>query len=348
MRIGIIVNPHARRAQDPSLVAGLEAICREFPALHCQLTVTEHPTALREAIGRFADQRIDVLATYGGDGTLTATLTEAQRVFGSELPLWLPLAGGTINTIAKNLGASGTPTTRLRGALSLLAKSGDLPFRPQATLRITSSDEVPLDFATLRPQQSVAKTSGERTGFLASAAMGARFLAAYTSSPSRGLLSASLLGLRTIGSSLIPGGGRFARWLFAPLQTQLTVDGITQPDPSYRLLIASTIPDVGLGMRVPWQAGRSLDRFQLIASSLPVTANALQIHRMLLGKPLVGQPHLDALAQQVTMTFPQPEPIVLDGELFCAARLHLSMGPTLRILSPAVAPQGIEPRTLRV
>jgi hypothetical protein len=34
--------------------------------------------------------------------------------------------------------------------------------------------------------------------------------------------------------------------------------------------------------------------------------------------------------------------------MFCAKRLDLAIGPTLRVLSPVVAPQGLEPRTLRV
>ena len=69
---------------------------------------------------------------------------------------------------------------------------------------------------------------------------------------------------------------------------------------------------------------------------------------MLRGEPLLGTPHLDALARSVTLQFAEAEPVVLDGEMFCAKRLDLAIGPTLRVLSPVVAPQGLEPRTLRV
>ncbi len=348
MRLAIVINPNARRAQDPSLVPALEAICREAPKVSYQICVTHNLAELSAAIERIAKQGVDVLCPCGGDGTLTATLSAAQQVFGDKLPLWLPLAGGTMNTVAKNLGARTGPQAMLRSLLARTPTDELPPHRIQATLRIASRGEVPLDLQTLRAQADRPSVEAERVGFLASAAMGARFLAAYTASPTRGLWSASVLGLRTIGSSLIPGGGAFARWLFAPLRASLSVDGTAYPEPSYRLMIASTIPDVGLGMKVPWQAGSRPDRFHLVASSLPVTSNALQLHRMLLGKPLVGQPHLDTLAERVAMTFTQPEPIVLDGELFCAERLELSLGPTLRVISPVVAPQGIEPRTLRV
>ena len=347
MRLGIIVNPRARRAGRAGFSSQLEAICKATPGLTVHLRQTHSPAELDEAMRALADRGIDILAPCGGDGTLTATLTAAYRVFGTQLPSWLPLAGGTMNTIARNLGAQAQPAKRLAQMCRSLAR-GEWHAQPQATILVHSDGEVPLNLATLRPSDKARPARSERIGFLCSAAMGARFLAAYSASPHRGLLSASLLAMRTIASSLIPGGGPLARWLFTPLAAQLCVDGAVQPDPTYRLLIASTVPDVGLGMRVPWQAGSVSDRFHLIASSLSTVKNAIQVPRMLRGLPLCGQPHLDVLAKQTSLVFIQPEPIVLDGELFCAQRLDLHIGPTLRVISPGVAPQGIEPRTLRV
>ena len=57
-----------------------------------------------------------------------------------------------------------------------------------------------------------------------------------------------------------------ARWLFSPADVTLTVDGEALPTEAYRLLVASTVPDVGMGFRVPWQAGREPGRFHLVAS----------------------------------------------------------------------------------
>lgn len=348
-RLGIIVNPRARRASQPGIVSELEAICRRTPGLSFRIFLTRSPAELDAAMQSLADLGTDILAPCGGDGTLTATLSAAYRVFGPSLPSFLPLAGGTINTIARNLGANEPPQKRLTKVLHSLAHHRDgLAHRLQATVLVRSHGELPLNFQTLSPRGDIPQVSGERIGFLCSAAMGARFLAAYTATPHRGLLSASVLAIRTIASSLIPGGGPLARWLFSPLPTELWVDGLRQSEPTYQLLIASTVPDVGLGMRVPWRAGSVTDRFHLIASSLSTVKNALQVPRMLRGEPLRGSPHLDTLASTSTLKFEQPEPIVLDGELFCAQRLDLSIGPTLRVISPEVAPQGLEPRTLRV
>ncbi|MBL8631872.1 MAG: hypothetical protein JNM40_01525 [Myxococcales bacterium] len=347
MRLGIIVNPRARRAGRVGFSSQLAAICKDVPDLRVHVCETHSPSELDEAMRRLADRGIDILAPCGGDGTMTATLTAAYQVFGSQLPHWLPLAGGTMNTIARNLGAHTPPEQRLRQLCEAI-RSGQWHCKPQATIVVHSDGEVPLSLTTGRPCTDEQPEQKQRIGFLGSAAMGARFLAAYSASPHRGILSASVLALRTIASSLIPGGGPLARWLFAPLTAQLRVDGTLHSEPTYRLLIASTVPDVGLGMRVPWQAGSVSDRFHLIASSLSTVQNALQVPRMLRGLPLCGQPHLDVLARQTTLTFAQPEPIVLDGELFCAQHLDLNIGPTLCVISPGVAPQGIEPRTLRV
>ena len=347
-RLGLIVNPRARRASQPGMVSELEDICHRTPGLSFRIFLTHSQAELDAAMQRLADLGTDILAPCGGDGTLTATLSAAYRVFGPSLPSFLPLAGGTINTIARNLGANEPPQQRLTKVLHSLGQEGGLAHRLQATVLVRSHGEFPLNFQTLGPRVDIPQVSGERIGFLCSAAMGARFLAAYTATPHRGLLSASVLAIRTIASSLIPGGGPLARWLFSPLPTELWVDGLRQPEPTYQLLIASTVPDVGLGMRVPWRAGSVTDRFHLIASSLSTVQNALQVPRMLRGEPLRGSPHLDTLAVTSTLRFEQPEPIVLDGELFCAQHLDLSIGPTLRVISPEVAPQGLEPRTLRV
>lgn len=336
MRVGVVVNPHAWRVKKTALVAEVQAVCQKARRVFCTVWVTQNQQDLDRALEQARD--LDLLVPCGGDGTLTATLSAAHRVLGHALPRCLPLAGGTMNTVARNLGHTGHPAAHLAQCLSLLERGVELPHRLQGTLLARTEGEVPFGGPT------TPKTCRERLGFLASAAMGARFLAAYTTSPRRGLVAASMLGARTVASCLWPGGGSFARWLFSPLPAKLTVDGQTLPQPSYRLFLASTIADVGLFMKVPWQAGHNPQRFQVIASSLSLWENAIQMPRMLTGQPLVGQPHFDSLARHARLELARPEPIVLDGELFCAETVEFSVGPVLRV----VAPQGIEPRTLRV
>ena len=164
--------------------------------------------------------------------------------------------------------------------------------------------------------------------------MGARYLSAYDSHPQRGPLWATWLALRTVGSSLIPGGGGFARWLFALTPTALSIDGQAQPESAFRTILCATVPDVGLGFRVPWQAGAVPGRFHVVASGIGITKNALQLPRMLRGQPLSGTPHVDRLAQTATLRFDSPQQLTLDGEVFAGSQVALSLGSPLHILLP--------------
>jgi diacylglycerol kinase family enzyme len=271
-------------------------------------------------------------------------VSAAIAVYGGTLPPLCILPGGTMNTCARNLGVRGKPEAvlgRLIENLRLASEAGlaAVPRYFQEVMRVVTLGERPLDGRSGQPAAdddggAGLKSSEPRTryGCILSAAMGARYLAAYSRRP--GLLWASFLGLRTIGSSLIPGGGPFARWLFERTPAELVVDGEPISESAFRLLLCATVPDVGLGFRVPWRAGCVRGRFHLIASSLPITKNALQLLRMQRGQPLRGSPHLDRLAATATVRFATPQPLTLDGELFAASAVTLSLGPPLEILLP--------------
>src|SRR6185503_14062798 len=128
-------------------------------------------------------------------------------------PAFAILRGGTVNTIAQNLDIHGKPEeilTRLVAA----SRNGGLPTVGQDLLEVNGL-----------------------YGFLFASLMGARFLEAYYGGIHPGVVSAALLTARTMVSSLIQG--RMARWLFAPAEVRLTVDGERRPAEAYRLLVAS-------------------------------------------------------------------------------------------------------------
>lgn len=378
MHIGIVVNPRARRARDPQLAERLQALCdasARAGGAHGTVAVVggDGPDAVERVLASLLHKGIDVLAPCGGDGTLMTVMSAlgrqraaaagARDLRGAPLPALLILPGGTMNTTARNLGLgrlrpAHPARTLAEGLLGWALAAGrtrkglaGLPRFPQELLHVTTIDEAPFDRA--QPLGGVpAQPAGggpalradglsvERCGFLFGAAMGARFLAAYASGARPGPARATWLALRTIGSSLIPGGGRFARWLFGRVPAELLVDtgdgaGLRRaPLSLFRLFLASTIPDVGLGMQVPWRAGYVPQRFQLVASDLGIGQNVRQLGRILRGRPLTGQPHLDALAVRARLQFTSRQPFTLDGDLFTAAAVELRLGPQLDVLGP--------------
>lgn len=302
MKLAVILNPNAlgvRRA--PGLGDRLRRV-----AGGAEIVATRTPGELAAAARRFADDGVELVATCGGDGTNLSTLTELVRAYGRQrLPAFAILRGGTVNTIAANLGIRGRPE-ELLGRIVAAARNGGVPSVGQDLIEVNG-----------------------QYGFLFASLMGARFLEAYYGGLHPGVASAALLTARTMVSSLVQG--RTARWLFSPAEVALTVDGEELPPEAYRLLVASTVPDVGMGFRVPWRAGREPGRFHLVASGLSTTSMALQLGRVFGGRPLHGTPHLDRLAARVDIRFGAPQSYTLDGDLFRASEVSLATGPRLQI-----------------
>lgn len=334
MRVALILNQKAKRTRDPALASQLEQAARTI-GVQAVVVPTQSVEDLPQALASVRSGGCDVLSLCGGDGSLAALLAAAAPIFPT-LPPLIILPGGTMNTVARNLGLRGSIASQWQRALRCVQQAHDvsrLPLGRVDALRATIFDERPLQ--RTEPDLSAPPTQTTRYGFIFGAAMGARYLAAYDSNPKRGPAWATWLALRTVGSSLIPGGGPFARWLFSATSAVLEIDGVTQPESLFRIVLCATVPDVGLGFRVPWQAGRVPGRFHVVASGIPITRNALQLPRMLRGQPLSGSPHVDRLAQTARLTFERPQQLTLDGEVFSGSDISLSVGPTLQVLLPS-------------
>ncbi len=182
MRIGIVVNPRARGAQDPRLPGRLQAL-GERPGIACQTVTTARPEDLPETVAGLG--ALDVLGVCGGDGTLMATLSALLAAPAGALPALLLMPAGTMNTVAKNLGLPPRPEALLRATLAAAQPGGlsAVPFWPQETLRVRTYGETPYSAAP-PPAAAAPLTEAllqalprrERCGFLFSGAMGAHRL----------------------------------------------------------------------------------------------------------------------------------------------------------------------------
>lgn len=332
--IGIIVNPRARRGKDPGLPGRLEQVIRAHRAEdRCELVVTPDLSALCEAAAGFARRGVTLVGTCGGDGTTMAVLTalhQAYGAYGARLPRLFILRGGTVNTVARNLHLRGSPERVLDQVLAACAGP-----RGEAGLPVWEQDLVRVRSRRDAGPRADGAWDEEHHGCLFAAAMGARFLQTYYALPRQGIGWATMLVLRTVGSTAV--GGALARRLFAETEARLEVDGEELPAGGFRLFLAATVADVGLGMRVTWQAGRSPGRFHMVASRLPLSAMARQLPRVLSGAPLSSPEeavHVDRLACALRLRFPAPQPYTLDGDLFTASEVAVDIGPRLQVVRP--------------
>ena len=306
MQLAVLVNPRARGVRrDPGLAARLAAVVGARGEV-----ITTSPERLPEVCRTLCARGAALVALCGGDGTGQATITELLRAYragGRAAPSLALLRGGTVNTVARNLGIIGDPARILASITLALDRGLALP-------RIT---------------QPILSVNG-RHGFLFAAALGARFLELYYEAAEPGPARAAYLAARVSSSALV--GGALATRLFRPAGVAITVD---EDEPVYlsaRLLVASTVVDVGVGMRICPRATALPDRFQLIASGLAPSEMARQLPAVLAGRALVGTPHLDRLAARALLQFDSDEPYTLDGELFRAREITIALDAPLSIV----------------
>lgn len=240
-------------------------------------------------------------------------LTALARAFEpGRMPSVGVVPAGTVGTLARNFGLARTSIRRIveaAGTPSTACTGGSL----RATLRVRDG------------------SGAERVGFIFGAGMVAHFFDRYDRSVRPGLAAAAVIAARTFVGSLV--GSRFAEQVLAPVRCTLAVDGDRRTETAWSLVVASVVRDLGLHFHVTYRAGREPDRFHVVASGLAPPALGRQMPRVLAGRPLRGDPRVDALARSLRIDFEGPrDSYVLDGDVFQASSVTVDPGPAVRIL----------------
>ena len=312
MTIDVIVNRKARRlSSDTPLRRALLAA-----AAHGHARI--HETASLQDLDRVASQiaahPTDGVVLAGGDGSHMGGVSALSRAFGGDPPPVALAPCGTVCTIARNLGMRGTSRAWTERVVRA-ACNGTARIERRMTLRVRDDG------------------GGERVGFIFGAALVARFFEVYDAAPIQGLVTAAGIAARVFAGSFF--GSPLALRILERTRCTVTVDGSRHGADEWSLLLASVLRDVGLHLRATYRAGESLDRFHVVASGLPPHALGPQLPRVLAGRSLSGQPHIDALARSLEVAHgTSRDAYVLDGDVFQARHIRVETGPVLRILMP--------------
>jgi hypothetical protein len=173
---------------------------------------------------------------------------------------------------------------------------------------------------------------GDRVGFIFGAGLVAHFFDAYYARSTLGPTAAAAIVARVFAESFY--GGELAARILARVPGVLAVDGERQTPRAFSLIAASVVEDLGLHLRLLYRAGSRTDRFHLVASSLSARELGPQLPRVLAGRRLSGEAHVDTLAREAELAFTEPPGCyVLDGDVFPAGRVTVSPGPVLDYLS---------------
>jgi diacylglycerol kinase (ATP) len=310
VRVDVIVNRCARHLRtDDGARARLVRAAEGRATVHETRSVAE----LEAVAVLLADRGTDAVLLAGGDGSYMAGTTALHRAFGSAMPKVGFAPGGTVGTVAKNWGMRGDDGAYaeriVRAAASERAR---VTCRP--TLRVEDDD------------------GGDRVGFIFGAGLVASFFDAYYADGRLGYGAAAAIVARVFVGSFY--GGELASRVLAPVPCRLVVDGEPARARAFSLVAASVVRDLGLHMIVLPRAAERVDRFHLVASPLRARSLGPQLPRVLLGRRLWGEDHVDALAERAELAFDSGRgSYVLDGDVFASSRVRVSPGPVLDYLS---------------
>jgi diacylglycerol kinase family enzyme len=185
------------------------------------------------------------------------------------------------------------------------------------------------EHATLRVTDDMG---GDRVGFIVGAGLVARFFDEYYRGKTQGPLPAARIAARVFAGSLV--GSALASRVLAPAVCTLEVDGEARRGRAWSLVLASVVPDVGFHIRATYRAREKRGVFHAVASSLSPRGLAFEVPQVLTGRPMRGEPRLDALATSLRIVFDEPTAYVLDGDVLRAQDVRVQTGPALRLIVP--------------
>jgi diacylglycerol kinase (ATP) len=311
VNVDLIVNRQAHRLGARSKLR--DVLARAAASAGARVHETYSLDELERVAREVADRGTDAVVLAGGDGSHMGGLSALGRAFGGALPPVALAPGGTVCTVARNLGMRGRAHTWAENAVRAACTGGGR-LEEHATLRVTDD------------------AGGDRVGFIFGAGLVAGFFDEYYAGSGQGIVSAAGIAARVFAGSL--AGSPFARRVLAPAACTLEVDGVTQGARAWSLVLASVVPDVGLHVRATYRARERRGTFHAVASVLPPRGLAFEVPRVLTGRAMHGEPRVDALATSLRVVFDERAAYVLDGDLMRAHDVLVTPGPTLRLIVP--------------
>lgn len=315
-RIAVVSNPRSgRNRRSPALVRELRAVLGGGG----ELVEPADLAALEQAIRRFRDQGVEVIGVNGGDGTLHKVLSALVVVYAEgardaalravKLPRIAILKGGTLNTMASNLGQ------RIGGAALLSQVQASLTGG-------TALDEV---------ERTLIVVNGRHAGFLFGTGVLFRFMRMYESGAPPGPMKALGLVARVCGSTAI--GGALAARVFALDSATVSLDGEDWSPPAYAAIAVGTMNDIGLGFRLFHRASQNPGQLHILGFHCPPMSVLKRFYRIPLGRPLERPDIIDTLGQCLCIGGDAARGFMMDGDFIEGTQaLRVEAGPSIRFV----------------
>ena len=306
--IGVISNPRSgMNKRNPRLARKLAYILGDKNILE----QPDHLDGLRSVARQFKERDVDIVCINGGDGTAHTALTIFLAEYGSKpLPKIALLRGGTMNTMARNIGLKGSPESILGRVVNAYA-----------------SDE-PLSFT----ERNLLVVDGVQAGFLFGNGILSSFLEAYYEGGDASPWKAVKTLARAVGSALI--GGSFIKRMLGPVKVRAQVDGRWWEPREYLAVAAGTAADIGLGFRPFFRCLQHPDHMHVLGLACPISEVVKAIPTIRLARPVRRPGIQEAVARRLILESDAPIPYMIDGDFHVGGQtLNIEVGPRLRLIN---------------
>lgn len=239
--IGVLTNPRSRRNRRTG--QRLQQLAESLPSVaFCANAGT--PELLHDAVRRCRDEGVTVVAINGGDGSTHWALPVLDAVYGDEpLPILAMLRGGTMNTVSRSFGISGSSESLLRKLSNQISRGQRLTTVARRWISVQTGDRI-------------------QGGVIFGCGLIPHFLEVYYEHPDPSPWVGATTLARVATSALVRG--TLAAKVTRPQSIGVAVDGTTLPDARYTAVLASTTRTIGLGFAPFYRAEEDLDRFHLL------------------------------------------------------------------------------------
>jgi len=313
--IGIILNPSARMNKKTSakIIDELKIIFGDI-AMVCP-TSNKEETA--DVIREFNKQELKFLLISGGDGTICNVLTSFINLSGQdELPIIVPLMGGTINMIGADVGLRENQLSVCRKLNNLINNNEKIPVTERGLLEINDSNFSQSNF-----------------GFTWIDGLLYRFMLDYYIQGA-GVQVASMLAIKTILMSIADS----KNGLFKQVDSSVYIDDKELPNKEHIFIISSCLKKFVFGFNIFNERPEPGISFNTVYMREPFLRESR--HKIPLGlyKGLKSDDSGNFINQSVTnLRIQRNKGYIIDGEIYEHDReteIRITPGPKVNIFSP--------------
>lgn len=310
--VGIILNPLARINRKKGDDA--ENSFREIFGGKALVCATESKSRINEVMERFHREGVKYLLISGGDGTICNVLTSYINLFGNEeLPVIVPLMGGTINMIGTDAGLRRNQLTVCRKLKKMLDAGETVPVTGRGLLKVT-------DEHNGEPVYGFSWIDGLLYNFL---------LDYY--SKGAGVQVASMMALKLIFTSL----SNTEDSVFREIKSHVYLNGERVPHRSHVFIIASCLRKLVFGFDIYDGACVPGETFNVLYLRAPFLKKSRLKIPFGLYKGIKSDENGDFINKTAeTLVVEENAGYIIDGEIFrreTPARVTIEPGPALRI-----------------